>query len=126
VKNTFISITIFILVIILCFTSRYLLNFKLNSYIESFGTIKNLVDKNDWTNSTNICETTLIDFEKNSVFISFIVTNELVEKINFSLQNTLFYLKQENKEDALFSCNEANLYFENTIYLQRITIKNIF
>jgi hypothetical protein len=102
------------------------LNSKLNSYIESFSSIKNLVAKNDWDNSRNICETTLIDFEQNSVFISFIVTTELVEKINFSLQNTLFYLKQENKEDTLFSCNEANFYFENAIYLQKITIKNIF
>ncbi|SHH29275.1 DUF4363 family protein [Clostridium grantii] len=125
-KNTLVSITIFIILVFLCFTSRYLLNKKFNSYLESFRILENSIQINNWETSREICNNILSDFQENSVFVSFIVTNELVETIMNSLENTLFYLKQENKEAALFSCNESKLYIEIALYIQKITVKNIF
>lgn len=125
-KNTIVSLAIFTLLFISCVLSQNILLNKLNDFNNTVIIIENNIYNNRWNEANDLIKETIEDFKAYSPFISFIVSNELVENIEESLEYISFYVSDEDKYSSLFFLNKSKLNINNVIDSQKFNIKNIF
>lgn len=125
-KNTIVSLTIFLLLFISCIISHNILINKLNNLDKTIIVIENHINKNHWATADDLINRTIEEFKTDSPFISFIVSNEIVENIEDSLEYISFYISENDKFSSLFFSNKSKMNINSVIESQKINIKNIF
>ncbi|GAA0182763.1 hypothetical protein SH2C18_50850 [Clostridium sediminicola] len=125
-KNTIVSLTIFFLLFISCIISHNILINKLDDLNKTIIAIENHINNNRWDTADDLINRTIEEFKTDSPFISFIVSNEIVENIEDSLEYISFYISEKDKFSSLFFSNKSKMNINSVIESQKINLKNIF
>lgn len=125
-KNTLVSLIIFVLLLTSCAISRKILVRKLNNFNKTIVTIENHINNSNWDKAQSLVIKTIEDFEVDSPFISFISSNEVVEDIEESLEYMYFYCNEHDEYSSLLFTNKTKISLDNALDDQKINIKNIF
>ncbi len=125
-KNTIISILIFIILIFSILLTKGLQHKKIDNYINKLENISILIEGNSWDNALVQINKIQNKFNYESEYMSIISSNEYVDEIVTELNDLDYYSKKKDIDKTNFYINSIVNDLQHLQELQFINVKNIF
>jgi hypothetical protein len=125
-KNIFMTLFLFIGVILICFFSvRYLNNISDKVYAENTS-IKKYIQSENWTKANNKSKEMSNQWHIYSNNCSVFVNHTLIDDLSLEEHKLEAYIKTKDKEEALASSESIEFLLERIKKLETINLQNLF
>lgn len=125
-KNIFMTLFLFIGVILICFFSvRYLNNISNKVYAENTS-IKKYIQSENWTKANNKSKEMSNQWHIYSNNCSVFVNHTLIDDLSLEEHKLEAYIKTKDKEEALASSESIEFLLERIKKLETINLQNLF
>lgn len=125
-KNIFMTLFLFIGVILICFFSvRYLNNISNKVYAENTS-IKKYIQSENWAKANNKSKEMSNQWHIYSNNCSVFVNHTLIDDLSLEEHKLEAYIKTKDKEEALASSESIEFLLERIKKLETINLQNLF
>ncbi|SMC23780.1 protein of unknown function [Clostridium acidisoli DSM 12555] len=125
-KNIFMTLFLFIGVILICFFSvRYLNNISDKVYAENTS-IKKYIQSENWTKANSKSKEMSNQWHIYSNNCSVFVNHTLIDDLSLEEHKLEAYIKTKDKEEALASSESIEFLLERIKKLETINLQNLF
>lgn len=125
-KNVFISLCIFVVIIIaMSFSIRYL-NTTCSKLETNADKLEDLLNDEKWDEAYTLSNDLYDQWEKQYTIMPIFINHSEIDNLNNEIMKLTQYVKCKNKEESLASDHAIKFYLDSLKSLQKITIQNIF
>lgn len=125
-KNTLVSLIIFVSLIVIIFFSINYLNKTCIKYEKMSYELEEYISKENWDKAYDVACSFLKSWEKTSDTISMLIHHADIDNIDTELLKLTQYTKIKSKDEALSSIHVVKFFLKHIRYSEKINLQNIF
>ncbi|NLZ47871.1 MAG: DUF4363 family protein [Clostridiales bacterium] len=125
-KNLWISISFFILMIIGMLYALNYLNTVCKEVEEKSVKLEELINAENWEEADKLSNDLYYSWIKKAKVMTVFVNHVEIDSLNNEILNLTQYVKCKSKDDALTCSHTIKFYSQNIADLQKLNISNIF
>lgn len=125
-KNIWISLVVFTVMIFTMVISINYLNKTCNEFEKSADKLEILLNDDKWKEAYALSNKVYYRWEKQSTIIPIFINHAEVDLVNNEVMKLTQYVKCKSKDEALASNHAIKFYLNNIRTLQEVNIQNIF
>lgn len=125
-KNLVISFILFILMIVGILVSLNYLDKKCSYYGNMAASLEATINNESWDKAYDISKKFLEEWRKDSKTISAYINHLYIESINDQVLKLTQYIETKDKSESLAVVHEIKFFLEGILYMEKVTIPNIF
>lgn len=125
-KNIYISISVFIVMLIAMFFSISYLNKVCRELEAANKKVQNYIEAEDWNKAYSASENFKKKWDKYSNNISIFVNHQEIDNIEIETAKLPQFIKEKTKDEALATVKVIDFLIDHVKKLESITLQNIF
>ncbi|MDP4089407.1 MAG: DUF4363 family protein [Bacillota bacterium] len=125
-KNAWISIGIFIVMLGGMFYSLNYLNKSCEKIENDSARLETLLNDEKWKEAYDLSNKLYYDWEEKAQIMPVFVNHMEIDALNNEILKLTQYVKTKSKDEALASAHSVKFYVKNIQSLQKVNIQNIF
>lgn len=125
-KNAWISLCIFLVMIIGMYFSLSYLNKTCSRFEDQSARLESLINDGKWEEADKLSNELFYEWEEKSRIMSIFVNHLEIDAMNNEILKLTQYVKCKSKDEALASNHAVKFFSKNITSLQKINIQNIF
>lgn len=125
-RNVWISLGVFVIMLTAMFFSLNYLNKSCVEIESDCSKLEQLLDEENWDEAYDLSNKLFYDWEKKSQIMPVFVNHTEIDALNNEVLKLTQYVKTQSKDEALASTHSVKFYAKNIQFLQKVNIQNIF
>lgn len=125
-KNSIISLIIFILMLSTMFYSVNYLNKVCTKIEKTSNQLEEMLNQEQWEEAYQVSKDMLEEWKKYHTIIPIFANHAELDNLNNEMLKLTQYIKCKNKDESLASTHVIKFFLESLIELQKVNLQNIF
>ncbi|MGH4052170.1 MAG: DUF4363 family protein [Clostridium sp.] len=125
-KNVWVAIILFILMIIGIFCSVSIINHKCNHLQDLNSTLESYIIKEDYQDAYDLSLDYIAEWKKDSKFLTIFIHHEDIDHVDSEILKLTQYIKMKDKSEGLATVHVLKYVVAHIISHEKVSISNIF